>query len=435
MPNITHPSDWRALTVRDIGDVQLGRQRSPATERGANMVPYLRVANVFDGHIDYSDILQMNFSPEEQLKYAIRRGDILLNEGQSLELVGRSAVYDGADDLYCFQNTLVRFRTGPSADASYVRAVFKRWLDIGHFARIAKRTTSVAHLGAARFAKLEIPMPPLPEQGCIAAVLDTLDEVIRKTEQLVAKLKQMKQTLLHDLLTRGIDEKGELRDPEQHSERFKDSALGRIPAAWSSVPFREVCISSAFGPRFSSERYTEQGGLATLRTTDMDDEGNIDLSTMPRAAVNPSSMASHLLQIDDLLISRSGTCGIVAVFPGYEIPVVPGAFLIRFRLRGRILSEFLRRYFNSTIGRPRLDRLAAGGVQKNLKGSELLAMMIPLPTPGECKRILSVIEANEVTIRREQEQLAKLRLLKQGLMDDLLTGRVRVTPLLAEPTS
>src|SRR5262249_5137633 len=128
MPDDRVPSGWRFAKVRDLGEIQLGRQRSPSTENGANMVPYLRVANVYDGWIDYSDILQMHFSTTEQQKYALRRGDILLNEGQSLELVGRSAIYDGPDDHYCFQNTLVRFRAGAAMDVGYAHATFKRWL-------------------------------------------------------------------------------------------------------------------------------------------------------------------------------------------------------------------------------------------------------------------------------------------------------------------
>src|SRR6266702_4096892 len=101
--------DWYWSTVREYGTIQLGRQRSPEHESGKHITPYLRVANVFDGYIDYSDVLTMNFTPSERRTYDLRRGDILLNEGQSLELVGRCAVYDGPDGV-CFQNTLIRYR-------------------------------------------------------------------------------------------------------------------------------------------------------------------------------------------------------------------------------------------------------------------------------------------------------------------------------------
>jgi len=91
--------------------------------------------------------------------------------------------------------------------------------------------TTVRHLSAKDIEKIELPFFPVNDQRRIAEILDTLDETIQKTEQLIAKLKQIKQGLLHDLLTRGIDENGQLRDPIAHPEQFKDSVLGRIPKA------------------------------------------------------------------------------------------------------------------------------------------------------------------------------------------------------------
>ena len=85
-------------------------------------------------------------------------------------------------------------------------------------------------------------LPPLPEQRRIAEILDTLDEAIRKTEQVIAKLQQMKQGLLHDILTRGIDDNGELRDPDRHPEQFKDSPLGRIPRGWEVRPLKDLSV-------------------------------------------------------------------------------------------------------------------------------------------------------------------------------------------------
>lgn len=425
------PLDWALTPVGSAGQVQIGRARSPGTDFGPNMVPYLRVANVLDGYIDYSDVNAMHFSEADQKRYSLRRGDILLNEGQSTELVGRSAIYDGPEDAYCYQNSLVNFRCGSSVIPQFARAVFKRWLDIGHFTTILKQTTSMAHLGGARFASLQFPVPPLFEQLRIAEILDALDRAIRKTERLIAKLKQVKEGLTHDLLTRGIDDNGELRDSARHPEQFKnDVSLGLIPSAWDVRPFADLCESSAFGPRFPSDRYASEGPLATLRTTDMSDDGEIDLTTMPRASINPHDFGQHLLRKGDLVISRSGTCGVAGVFPGHQIPVVPGAFLIRFRTKDKIQAHLLRRYFNSPLGRPRLERLAVGGVQKNIKGSDVLSLRVPHLRPDEAERVVQLISDAERQISTESGELAKLRVVKQGVMEDLLTGRVRVTNLL-----
>lgn len=293
--------------------------------------------------------------------------------------------------------------------------------------------TTFLEISGAEFGSIKVPSPSPNEKLKISQILDTLDTAIHETGAIIAKLKAVKQGLMHDLLTRGIDANGELRPPQAEAPHlYKESPLGWIPQEWACKPFGELCESSAFGPRFPSDAYDENGPLATLRTTDMDDQGNISLSTMPRAAIKPSVFADHLLRPGDIVISRSGTCGVTGVFTGHDIPVVPGAFLIRFRLRDLRLNRFYRRYFNASLGRPYLERLAVGGVQKNIKGSDVLCLQVPNPEPTEAVAIGDRIESVEHDIESNQQLLRKLQLQKSGLMDDLLTGRVRVTPLLAE---
>lgn len=179
------PAGWHWTKVSEVGEVQLGRQRSPEHHRGENMRPYLRVANVFEDRIDTSDVLEMNFTPEEYERYKLVPGDVLLNEGQSRELVGRPAIYRGEVPGACFQNTLVRFRSGPAVIPQFALAVFRHYLRSGRFQAISKWTTSIAHLGAERFALLEFPLPPLDEQRRIVA----------KIEALLARSRRAKQAL------------------------------------------------------------------------------------------------------------------------------------------------------------------------------------------------------------------------------------------------
>jgi type I restriction enzyme S subunit len=195
------PRGWKVVAVSAAGEVKLGRQRSPQHEQGRFLTPYLRVANVLDGWIDYADVLEMNFTPAERAAYGLRPGDIVLNEGQSLELVGRCAIYDGPDLGYCFQNTLVRFRANEATLPPYARAVFKRYLDTGKFMAIAKQTTSIAHLGADRFGRMPFALPPVPEQEQIVAALATHEARVRAEQAHCDKLGKLKQGLMQDLLT------------------------------------------------------------------------------------------------------------------------------------------------------------------------------------------------------------------------------------------
>lgn len=195
------PTDWSVGEVRRFGTVKLGRQRAPQYESGEGGTPYLRVANVLGGWIDYSDVLRMRFSDKERQTFGLRSGDILLNEGQSLELVGRSAIYRGAPGAYCFQNTLVRFRLVLDHEPVFFQAVFEQWLVRGRFQDVASQTTSIAHLGSDRFAQMLIAVPPPDEQRRIVAVLDAADAEIAREAAALAKLRRVKAGLLRDLLT------------------------------------------------------------------------------------------------------------------------------------------------------------------------------------------------------------------------------------------
>ncbi len=176
------PPNWIWTRVDDTGRVDLGRQRAPQHHRGPHMRPYLRVQNVYEALIDISDVKEMNFTPAEYETFALRDGDLLLNEGQSRELVGRPAIYRGEVPGACFQNTLVRYRHYDCVTPEYALVVFRHYMRNGRFQEVSKQTTNIAHLSAGRFAALEFPLPPLAEQRRIVAKVDQLMALVDKLE-------------------------------------------------------------------------------------------------------------------------------------------------------------------------------------------------------------------------------------------------------------
>src|SRR5262252_7288458 len=113
---------------------------------------------------------------------------------------------------------------------------------------------------------------------------------------------------------------------------------------WPQMLFAEICEHSAFGPRFSGELYARNGNVATLRTTDISADGRIEYGTMPLARLDLSKLQQHILRKDDLVVTRSGRVGTTAVFKGFRLPVLPGAFLIRFRLKREVADPRFYRY-------------------------------------------------------------------------------------------
>lgn len=182
------PSDWRVVKVGDAGLVRTGIARTPQRHSGKSMRPYLRVANVFEDRIDLSDVMEMNISDVEFERYRLVRGDILLNEGQSIELVGRPAIFRGEIEGVCFTNSLIQFRCGDDILPEFAILVFRHYLSSGVFRRIAKVTTNLAHLGASRFALLDFPVPSMDEQAEISKIAQ---EHLEKVSDLLARVHHM----------------------------------------------------------------------------------------------------------------------------------------------------------------------------------------------------------------------------------------------------
>jgi len=189
------PDHWQWTTVGNAGELKLGRQRAPSNHHGSNMVPYLRVANVHENRLALDDILEMHFEPEEAKRFELKPMDVLLNEGQSYELIGRPALYRGEIPGACFQNTLIRFRAHENVDPEFALIVFRAYLRIGRFMKEAQQTTNIAHLSAGRLAAIEFPLPTLMEQRAIVAkvahlanICDELEAKLQSTEEKGGKL-------------------------------------------------------------------------------------------------------------------------------------------------------------------------------------------------------------------------------------------------------
>ena len=197
------PEDWCLSRIEQVGVVDAGRQRSPKAQGTPR--PYLRVANVYDDYIDATDLLSMPFSEPEFARLKLVPGDLLLNEGQSKELVGRCAQYSGEPRNCCFQNTLIRFQAGKDIAARFAFWVFRHYFYTGVFSAIARQTTSVAHLGVSRFAKLKLALPDLEEQAAIVERLEKLNSREEMEQCWLSQLGIVKSALMSVLLT------GELR--------------------------------------------------------------------------------------------------------------------------------------------------------------------------------------------------------------------------------
>lgn len=250
------PSGWCWATVEQVGIVQLGRQRAPQHHNGPHMRPYLRVANVFEDRIDVSDVMQMNFTPREFETYRLASGDILLNEGQSMELVGRPAMYRDEVPGACFTNTLVRFRACGGLDPNYALKVFLAYLKNGRFQKIATITVNIAHLGAGRFAEIEVPLPPTAEQVAIVAEVDRHFSLIDDAQTLVEHSLARAARLRQSILTRAFEGKLVAQDPADEPAALLLARIEQSRAAAGAMRTKAKPHSDEFLRRAAIVSYT-----------------------------------------------------------------------------------------------------------------------------------------------------------------------------------
>lgn len=259
-PSAELPTQWRWIRVADIGEIRLGRQRSPKNVSKDYPTSYIRAANITERGLDLSDVLEMEFTPEERETYGLQIGDVILSEASgSPDQVGKPAVWKGELKLCCFQNTVIRVR--PHLPMSeYLLWVFRYCYHCGIFAQVASGV-GINHLSASRFARLVIPLPPLEEQTEIVNELESrfsvLDELEKAVDHALQQAEALRQSILKKAFEGRLLSEAELaavrNDPEYEPA---DKLLERIRAERKRS--KQSLRSSRAG---STRRGTRRGSL------------------------------------------------------------------------------------------------------------------------------------------------------------------------------
>jgi len=239
------PGGWSWATVEQTGEVQLGRQRSPKNISKKYPTKYLRAANITEQGIDLSDVLEMEFTPRERMRYQLHPGDLLLSEASgSPRQVGKPAICGKDHAEYCFQNTVIRHQP-LLVECSYLLFVYKCYYATGVFATLSAGV-GINHLSAAKFSQLSLPIPPSAEQlAIVEAVEDQLSVIDHLESDLEAKLKSaqaLRQSILRHAFTGQLvpqvpsDEPASellkrIADEREHRTRQANATKSRKPPA------------------------------------------------------------------------------------------------------------------------------------------------------------------------------------------------------------
>lgn len=341
-----------------------------------------------------------------------------------------------ADRDYCIGRGLAAIR-GRGIKPSLLGEVVAR--QSAALRRVAQGTTFEA-ISKNDLLTLKLSLPPRTDWPQIAQILDTLDTAIHETEAIIAKLKAVKQGLLHDLLTCGIDANGELRPPQAEAPHlYKQSPLGWIPREWDvrgvldvAPADRQCILTGPFGAELGRTDFKEEG-VPVLRIGNVQ-AGYIDWSdTQFVTPEKARRLDKYRVATGDLLFARQGaTTGRNALADLQADGALINYHIIRVAIdHAKCHPTYLYALFNSASAKSQVDKSKGRGTREGINSEQISSLAFALPKPDEQNEAVARIASIEASISNEYMLLEKLQLEKSGLMDDLLTGRVRVTPLLA----
>lgn len=391
------PQDWEVKKFREIlvsGKLG-GNYENSESNTG---VPVVKMGNLDRGKIN---INKVQYLPENE-RYddddVLREGDLLFNTRNTLDLVGKVAVWKNELPFAVYNSNLLRmkFDTKYVASNYFMNYVFNSHYLLNQLRGVATGTTSVAAIYGRDLNIIKFNLPPLPEQLAIAEVLSTWDTAIHKTEALLSQKELRKKWLMQQLPT------GKKR-LEGFDEKWKELGAGEI--------FKSISIKG-----FSNEEL--------LSATQ--DRGMIPRSMLDGRVTMPSTGTKgfKLVEIGDFIISLRSFQG--GLEYSYYRGLVSPAYTV-LKSQKPINEEFYKQYFKSYHFIGHLA-VAVIGIRdgKQISYDNFCAVKIPYPNKEEQTAIAQVLQTADKEIQLIKTKVEHLRAQKKGLMQQLLTGKRRM---------
>ena len=395
------PEDW---VVVELGNLIAKNPdygiNAPAVDFDFNLPTYLRITDISE---DGRFIAQHKMSVDNSLSknYYLESGDLVIaRTGAS---VGKSYLYDEKDGLLVFAGFLIRFK--PNKEK--LNSVFFKYLtqtkNYWNWVVANSMRSGQPGLNSNEFKKYSFGLPPtIHEQTAIATTLSDADALIRSLEQLIEKKKKIKQGAMQELL--------------------------RPKEGWVKRKLEELAWYQE-GPGLRNWQFTKSG-IKVINVTNLEN-GILNLERTDRyiSIEEYNKMYKHFtIEEKDIVVASSGNSyGKVAVVQKRDLPLVMNTSVIRFKALPLIDYNYLLIFLKSNLFKDQIDLLITGGAQPNFGPIHLRKIIIDLPpnTKDQAK-ISSVICEMDLVIERLEFKLEKFRQLKQGMMQNLLTGKIRL---------
>jgi type I restriction enzyme, S subunit len=414
------PDDWEVKRLGELGKFKNGINKSK--EDFGYGFPFVNLMDVF-GIPKISNLAAdfglVNTTPDERDLYDLKSGDILfVRSSVKPEGVGLTTLIQHDFPNMVFSGFLIRFRDYGQLEIGFKEHCF---FDSGFRARLISSSTVSANTNINQDAlkSLHIAFPPcLSEQRSIASVLSDTDALLEALDCLIAKKRDLKQATMQQLLT------GKTRLPGfGEGKGYKQTEVGVIPEDWDSCQVSKVTVTHKQG-YYTKDKYVEDG-IRLVRITDLYNP-KIDYGAMPMLRISDRDFEQYRVSKGDFLIARSGAIGRYGIVED-DINAIFGSYIIRFIFdRGKLLNRFFGYLFETQMIWKQLLSITQGSSNININAGNIKELTIPLPSISEQTAIAQILSDMDTEIAALEQRRDKTRALKQGMMQELLTGRTRL---------
>lgn len=395
-------SEWKKINMKGNIDILTGYAFSSSNFNDEEGIPLIRIRDL-ETH-NPKTLYKGNYDD----KYIINKGDILIGMDGEFNTVR----WKGPKSLLNQRVAKIKSLNPHIINNEFI--FYRLQIELKKIESLTPATT-VKHLSKKDIENLTLILPPEQEQRKIAAILSSVDEAIEKTEAIIEQTEKVKKGLMQQLLTKGIG----------HT-KFKKTEIGEIPEEWEVKRLDEIAKVSG-GKRLPKGKSltSVKNDHPYIRVADMQEDG-ISLENIQYVPTDVAkSIRRYTVNAGDIYISVAGTLGLVGIVP----PELDGANLTENADRISNIkcnNIFLKYVLQSDLIQSIIEREKTISAQPKLALTRIKGFLIPIPSVEEQKKIADILLAVEKKLKSEKQKHVQLLLIKKGLMQVLLTGKVRV---------
>ena len=396
------PQDWRVSTIGAEFRIQLGKMVDAAKNSGVPK-PYLGNRSVQWGRIDVENIDTVPMTRADLQRFRLRQGDLLVCEGGE---IGRAAIWDNPIPECYYQKALHRLRSRGGYDVYLMKSLLELWASTGYLANYVTQT-SIAHLPTDKLEIVPVPVPSRHEQRAIVAVLSDADRLLESLDIVIAKKRSIKQAAMQQLLT------GNVRLPGFHG-KWKTKSLGEIGNFLKGRGIKRDDVSHE--------------GYRCIRYGELYTRYEDHVSSLASRVPQTVAMEALPISTGDLLFAASGETpdeiGRCVAYLGREQAYAGGDIIVWTLHRQN--PVFLGYLMNHPRVAKQKARMGQGDAVVHVSVRNLAQVQIELPPMPEQDAIAAILSDTDAEIAALELRRRKIRTIKQGMMQQLLTGRVRL---------